>query len=334
MFGLDLTYVVPVYNTEAFVLRCLQSLVNQNIPDDKYEILVVDDGSSDRSRAIVETFAQEHAQVTFLTQENAGVSSARNLALDHASGRYIQFVDSDDYLEQGVMASLLLRALELDVDMLMFDYQSVSVDGAVSSHSSGYKESSSCVVTGVDFLDNHTMTPYIWRFLIRRDFINHEPWRFDPSLIVCEDGALIAHLLLCASRVAYVESSPYRYMLRDNSAMHNQDAGHLRQRLISQIDAASSINETIRRFEVQNDRKVPASVTGLRNVYLFFAMTKALTSGLVDDVLKHLRQAGLYPFPCLGPGTDYYGKKWKVIHALMMRPSVWKLLSRIYCRFR
>ena len=330
MDDLCLTYIVPVYNTEAFVLRCLQSVVNQDIPGDDYEIIIVDDGSTDGSRDLIESFAREHRQVRILTQENAGVSAARNLAIDNTRGRYIQFVDSDDFLEHNVMGPLLQRAIDLDVDALIFNYKPVNVEGQVYPHSREDFSLSSQVMTGAEYLDSHVMTPYIWRFLIRRDYLNQGQWRFDPSLLVCEDGALIAQVLLHASLVAHDEAAPYRYMRRDDSAMHNQDAQHLRRRLFSQVDAAASIDETIRQYEAQSGGKAPVSVLGLRNVYLYFSMTKALTTGLVDSVLQHIRQLGLYPFPCVGPESNYYGKKWRIIHAMMMRPALWKLLSKVY----
>ena len=72
----------------------------------------------------------------------------------------------------------------------------------------------------------------------------------------------------------------------------------------------------------------------MRNVYLYFAMTKALECGYVQEVLERIRQHGLYPFPCVGPEANYHGAKWKVIHGLMMRPRLWNLLSKVYRAIR
>jgi hypothetical protein len=75
-------------------------------------------------------------------------------------------------------------------------------------------------------------------------------------------------------------------------------------------------------------------VLGVRNVYLYFSMTKALTCGYVKETLARIRQYGMYPFPCVGPEANYTGFKWGVIHRLMMRPRLWQCLSRIYCMIR
>lgn len=329
-----LTYIIPLFNTEAFVLRCLQSVVNQGLRDYEYEVIVVDDGSTDGSRGIVEDFCREHPNVHLLCQDNAGVSAARNLALDQARGRYVQFVDSDDSLDAYMMAPLLKRAVDSDLDVLVFNYYSVDVNGKVLPLSRDDNHPSTGILSGVDYLDSHTMTPYVWRFLVRRDYLNQGNWRFDTSLIVCEDGALIAQFLLNAPRVAHDISSPYCYVNRSDSAMHNPDSDHLHRRIISQVDAAASIDNTAKRFEASAGRKAPASVTGVRNVYLYFSMTKALMCGYVNETLARIRQYGLYPFPCVGTEANYSGIKWRLIHRLMMCPGLWKFLSRVYCMIR
>lgn len=334
MSELLLTYIVPVYNTEAFVLQCLQSIINQGLDTNQYEVLVVDDGSTDSSRAIVEKFAGEHPQVRLLVQANSGVSAARNLALDNARGRYLMFLDSDDCIREEVIPPLLKRVMDEDLDVLSFNYCRLDVNGNPLPHTREDNYATTAVSTGYDFLTAHSMTPYVWRFLVRRDYLEQGRLRFDTSLIVCEDGELIARFLLNAPRVAHDDQEVYCYVKRDDSAMHNPDREHLHRRICSQVDSAVSINATARQFEASTGLKAPASVDGLRNVYLFFSMTKALTTGLVDEILERIRKAGLYPFPCVGPEADYHGVKWKIIHLLMMQPSLWRTLSKVYRMIR
>lgn len=325
-----LTYILPVYNTERYVLRALQSIVDQQLEPAQYEVLVVDDGSTDSSRSMVESFSQDHPQVKLLSQPNAGVSAARNLAMDKARGRYLMFVDSDDYLNGDVMSALLHRAMDNDLDVLSFNYSCKDTQGNDLSHTRDDNYATTGAITGPEFLTAHSMTPYVWRFLLRRDYLLRNSWRFDPSLIVCEDGSLIAKFLLNAPRMAHDDSVAYCYVKRDDSAMHNPDPDHLRRRIFSQVDAAASIHATARDYEKATGLKAPASVDGLRNVYLYFSMTKALVCGIVSEVVERIRQAGLYPFPCVGQESDYHGMKWKIIHIPMMFPGLWKLLSKVY----
>lgn len=330
MDGLLLSYIIPLYNTEAYIVRCLRSIIAQDLPEGGYEVIVVDDGSTDGGRELVEALAAEHPQVRLLSQTNAGVSAARNKALDAARGRFVQFVDSDDYLAEGMMQSLLQRAIDESLDVLVFNYNCVDADGNDRPHDRDDNYPSTAAMTGVDYLEHHSMTPYVWRFLVRRDYLNQGNWRFDTSLIVCEDGALIARFLLNAPRVAHDGSAPYNYASRGDSAMHNPDPGHLKQRIFSQVDAAISIDEVIKHYEAQTGLKAPASVAGVRNVYLYFSLTKAMTCSLVEEVVARMRRSGLYPFPCVGPEANYYGMKWKVIHRVMMNLPLWTFLSKVY----
>lgn len=328
MSELLLTYIVPVFNTEHYLVRCLSSIIAQGLADDVYEVLVVDDGSTDGSRDQVAAFTLLHPQVHLVIQENAGVSAARNRALDQARGRYVQFVDSDDYLQEGMMAPLLQRAVDEDLDVLQFNNMSVDPEGNVSPAVTD--EEATPVMTGAEFLRDHSLTPYVWRFLVKREYLDAHQWRFNTSLIVCEDGALIAEFMLAAQRMASSADAPYCYVNRNDSAMHNPDKEHLQRRIFSQIDSAASINTTAKSYEQQTGQTVPISVTGLRNVYLYFAMTRALTTGCVEAAVERMRQAGLYPFPCVGPESNYTGGKWRIIHRLMMHPRLWSILSKLY----
>ena len=329
-----LSYIVPVYNTAPYVLRCLETLVDQGIDVDDYEVVVVDDGSPDDSRSIIEGFIATHPQVRLISQPNAGLSAARNTGIKHARGRYLQFVDSDDYLEVGKIGALLRRAIEQNLDILLFNHRNVDIDGNPIPTASAADFPSTSPATGPEYLSNHPMIPYAWRYLLSADYLNRTGYRFDPELRICEDGPFMSRIMLNADRVAYEDVIAYCYVSRGDSFMHNPDPKHLRHRMMGQVEAAASINEAMSQFESATGTTPPASVAGMRNVYLYFAMTKALECGYVQEVLERIRQHGLYPFPCVGPEANYHGVKWKVIHGLMMRPRLWNLLSKVYRAIR
>ena len=331
MSNVLLTYIVPVYNTAPYLPKCLQSLVNQGLQPDEYEVIAVDDGSKDDSREVIEAFAKDHPQVRLITQANAGVSAARNRALDLAHGRFVQFVDSDDYLEENVMGPLLHRAVDDNLDVLMFNFKWVDTDDNFIKMSKPRDDMSTTpVMSGTEFLSQYTLMQYVCWYLVSLEHLNNLNLRFDTSLIACEDGALAAKFLLHARQVAFSDAAPYCYVNRSDSAMNNTNRDHLRRRIFSQIDAAALINSSIKEYEATTGAQSPASVAGLRNLYLFFSMTKSLTCGCVDEAVAHMRELGLYPFPCIGPETNYIGTKWKILHGLMMHPKLWALLSWIY----
>ena len=100
---MKLSIVVPVYNVERYVAECLDSLLEQGLSDSDYEILCVDDGSTDRSGGIAEDYARRYRQVAVIHQGNRGLSAARNTGIRAAAGEYVYFIDSDDLLERGVL---------------------------------------------------------------------------------------------------------------------------------------------------------------------------------------------------------------------------------------
>ena len=159
MSNVLLTYIVPVYNTAPYLPKCLQSLVNQGLQPDEYEVIAVDDGSKDDSREVIEAFAKDHPQVRLVTQANAGVSAARNKALDLAQGRYVQFVDSDDYLEENVMGPLLHSAYADNLDVLMFNFKWVDTDDNFIKVSKPRDDMSATpVMSGTEFLGSFILS--------------------------------------------------------------------------------------------------------------------------------------------------------------------------------
>ena len=110
--------IVPVYNTGDFLEECLDSLVSQTLSN--IEILCIDDGSSDHSPAILDAYASRDARVKVVHQANSGVSTSRNKGLDMASGEYVQFVDSDDYIETYSCERLVAVADKDQADIVVF----------------------------------------------------------------------------------------------------------------------------------------------------------------------------------------------------------------------
>ena len=114
---MKLSIVIPVYNTEKYLEKCLASCVNQEVEKADYEIVVVDDGTKDNAMAIALRYQENYPNIKIFSQENAGLSAARNMGLSHCSGDYVWFVDSDDYIEEGSL-SLIFNKIEENPDVI------------------------------------------------------------------------------------------------------------------------------------------------------------------------------------------------------------------------
>ena len=114
-----LSIIVPVFRAEPYLERCVQSMLQQDLAAEEYEIILVDDGSDDRCPALCDQYAAQHAQVQVIHQANQGQAAARNTGIQAAKGQYICFVDSDDFVEPNTYKALLQQAIDNHLDILL-----------------------------------------------------------------------------------------------------------------------------------------------------------------------------------------------------------------------
>lgn len=126
-----ITVIIPAYNIEDLLGRCIESVVSQDYPKELLEIIVVDDGSTDSTGRVADEYADKYQNVTALHKENGGSSSARNLGLKHATGEYIGFVDSDDFVDKRMFGTLVDAAKRYDADMVQVSRDEIAEDGSM-----------------------------------------------------------------------------------------------------------------------------------------------------------------------------------------------------------
>ncbi len=124
-----ISVIIPAYNIESLLEKCVASVAMQDYPEGLLEVIVVDDGSTDNTASVADNLSLKYPNVTVLHKENGGSSSARNLGISHATGDYIGFVDSDDYVDTGMYRSLVEAALKYDADMVQISRDEISEDG-------------------------------------------------------------------------------------------------------------------------------------------------------------------------------------------------------------
>ena len=217
-FKVKLSIIVPVYNVADYLAKCLDSLLSQDLSQDEYEIIVVNDGSTDNSGDIAQKYADKYANITLINQTNQGLSGARNTGIKHANGEYIQFVDSDDYIEKNVLGGLMKQVEKDDLDVLRFNYENVNDNGEIINPNKDPKhfvDFSNAVVDGLTFL-NQRLGPacYAWQFMIKKEIIADCLFK---ERIYFEDTEWTPRMLLKASRVASTSAVAYYYLVREGS---------------------------------------------------------------------------------------------------------------------
>ena len=220
-----LSFIVPFYNVEPYIEECIRSLYAQDISCEEYEVICVDDCSLDGSRTIVERLQKEYPTLRLMTTpENLRQGGARNLALKEAKGKYISFVDSDDYLHPNSINKLLTLAENEDLDILDFDFDTDQI-GAQNGMQKNPSVFTTEICTGTEYVFNScglwaNRCCCVCAMFIRKTFLDENKLRFVEKMQY-EDTDFSMKMFAKAERVRHVGEKTYFYRYICNSATHN-----------------------------------------------------------------------------------------------------------------
>ena len=214
-----LSIIIPFYNVERYIAECLDSVYQQDIPEEEYEVICVNDGSPDHSRDIVLEYQKQHPNLVLVEHEvNKKLGAARNTGRSFAKGRYIWNVDSDDKIVPNCLGKLLHVCEENDLDVLEF--------GTIQFYEEDRKDMphvkpTEGVVKGLDYLSQ--LSSYqvsrmcgVWRRLVRREFLDHNQI-YSPEINMGEDIPYSFRILMCTQRMMVVPDRCYLYRLNPES---------------------------------------------------------------------------------------------------------------------
>ena len=213
--------IVPVYNAEATISRCIESIINQEYRD--FELLLIDDGSTDSSGTICDRYAAEDSRIRLIHKENTGVSETRNMALDLACGTYLQFLDSDDWITPNATRLFVEEAERYHCDMVISDFYRVV--GKRVAHKGDIDDD--CVLTQEEFSAHMLQNPadfyygVLWNKLYRRDIVEKYHLRMNPEISWCEDFMFNLEYIRHAE-VFYALQVPVYYYVKTKGSLASQ----------------------------------------------------------------------------------------------------------------
>lgn len=208
----SVSIIVPVYNAGKTISRCVDSILKQTCRD--FELLLIDDGSTDHSGAICDDYQARDSRVRVFHQQNSGVSAARNLALREAKGEYLQFVDSDDWITPDATASMLRAARDNDCDMVIADFYRVV--GEWVSPKGDIEETG--VMTRQEFASHMMENPgdyyygVLWNKLYRRQLVVEHRLEMNPAISWCEDFMFNLEYIRYTQRIIALQVPIYYYV--------------------------------------------------------------------------------------------------------------------------
>ncbi len=215
-----ISVIIPVYNTEKYIEKCLESLAEQTMQD--FEVIVVNDGSTDNSKKVIKDYMKNSkVDIKYLEKENGGLASARNYGVEHASGKYISFLDSDDYLDKDLYKNLE-KYMDEDIDLIKFKMKTVDekgnviekLDGPVfdvCTGEEGYKK----LCTSDKYMDPACI------YLYRKEFFVENNFKY--KLRYHEDFGLTSLIIVQAKTFVSTEFFGYNYLQTGESLTRGKD---------------------------------------------------------------------------------------------------------------
>lgn len=217
-----ISVIIPLYNVEAYIAKCLDSVLSQS--DETVEIICVNDSSPDKSRNIVIEYQKMHVNIKLIDRENGGLSAARNTGIKHATGKYIVFLDSDDYLTENVIGAMFEQMETQYLDVLVGNIQWVYDDGRILKEKQITHVINTIQSGEVCFnvlIETNYYVPMAYNTMCKREFIVNNNLYFKEGYIY-EDEMWTPEILLKALRVNGFKGYHYNYLQRTNTIVNSE----------------------------------------------------------------------------------------------------------------
>lgn len=235
-----LSIIVPIYNSALFLKRCVESVYAQDLDCDHFELLLIDDGSTDDSLKVCKDLRSRHNNIKVFAKENGGQATARNLGLEHAQGKYVMFLDSDDSLEADSLPQLLVTAEESHADVLLSTMKMYNQYGntTIQSDYQNYNH----VVSGEYALMGGLNLGSCCARLYLRDLLCHHEIRFRQG-VHHEDVIFSIDVMTVAKRVISVRQCSYIYFWNEGSTDRSKGEEAIRKSLQGDLAVIKKLKE-------------------------------------------------------------------------------------------
>lgn len=325
---MKLSIIIPYFNADKWIGRMLDSLLKQDLSQDEYEIIVVDDGSKE-DLIVLKNYMQRYSNIRYIRQENAGPATARNTGIRAAKGEYIFFCDSDDYIAEYVLGRLYNIAYEQCLDMLFHQIIRIK-EGEIVDNLRRKYDNFVVFPTGKDYFAlpiKDKITTGVWQFIISRVFIERAKLSFPNNKIMNEDSCFLVDAVLAAGKTGKVDVDAYFYVQNPQSLIHW--AGRVEQaekwadnmlsfiRKLTRILNSDNLTEDMPKGCIDN-------IKWVRNQKAFIMLVGAchnLSTTSFNNKVEELRKLGAYPKP--------FGRFW-ILKFLFLCPLIMKLLNKRY----
>ena len=304
-----LSFIVPIYNVEEYVAECLESLILQNCSHDEYEIVCVNDGSTDASVEIVKKYITEYNNISLINKANGGVSSARNVGLEAAKGKYIWFIDGDDYIKHNCLGEIIALIKRYSPELITIGHKSAYREEVFA------KEDLELIW---DWEKDFKLGGFIWESIIKSDIIKEEGIRFDETMKYSEDILFSFNVGLHRSKIGIIiKNELYIWRQRQGSATHSQKDEDFCKHIYDSIKLIKAYNQACNDTKDKQKKKFIRRLQYLETETVLRLTIKSSLNP--KEVLQNLKDEGLYPYPLQWKKIlKVRGLKGKIAHFCFM----------------
>ena len=285
-----LSFVIPLYNCEKYIIACLDSICRSNLEEAIYEIIVVDDGSRDHSLSFALDYAAQHANIKVITQNNAGASTARNRGLSEAVGRYIWFVDADDRVDTQFLDRLpkILQETKDNIEILCFNYTKDFADRTTIVDEFG-----ATMLVGTEYLGaNHSL--YLWNKVYAREVL--EGHCFLDSTKNLEDFLFNLQLIPALTQIFCIPEVGYYYnQTNEISTSHNQSKSNLQKISDDTVVVHQAVNQLINKLGTMQQRAVVIDILRWSLAGYMYSLAGYYSAGFTLKQIRLYEKLGFYP---------------------------------------
>lgn len=316
-----ISIVIPVYNAGKYIRECVESLTDQGMAEPQYEIICVNDGSTDDSETVIRALQREYPCVELISVPNGGASRARNIGLRRAKGEYVWFVDADDFVESHCLPRIIQKMDDECLDFLSFGIQNYHADGTRGA-TGNVAHKPTHVVSGSDYLQYYDVECASWTFIFRREIATKNDISFMEG-ITLEDYEFPVHLLLHCDRVAAVDSVFYHYRNNPQSISRQKSEDFYTFRITCWLKILTRLTQL--EEEAQTNR--PVSMSGVKGLNAYRLLLLLLKSNLTKEkrlaYFEQLRSNEV--FPMLKDRSKLFALKHKAVAMVLRWPSLYRM---------
>lgn len=283
-----LSILIPAYNASKFLGRCLDSIVSQDQFSDNVEIVVIDDGSKDRTLEVIKNYSAKCDSVHYKTRENRGIGPTRNELIEMARGRYFWFVDADDYVSADSLQVLVPLLQSSRYDMIMFAFNWKSADGVKTVTCSGEYTS------GLDMADHDVYNNSLWTRVYRKSVVDDHQVRFN-RLQMGEDFDFIFRMIPYLGRCKCLEQPLYNYVVSAGSAITATDMNHKVRSSDDSLRCIESCFQWIQQWDKSQQRILRKPLNFFLMGYLYSIFVVPFSYRYKRHVMARLSDCGAFP---------------------------------------